>query len=628
MSFRWKAIGFIASVEGLFSLFFAIIVVSVMQGMIEEQFLKRAQVTAKLFSTTTENAVLATDVASLESFVNKVITNPDLLYARVRNADEVLAEAGTHEKLLYRPFKADQNLSDVDDKVFDTFAEIRLNGELFGRVEIGMATTLLERTITAVRWKVILVGLGEIILSAFISYLLGGLLVKQLSHLQSASKRIANGEMHYRIDVNGEDEIAQTAHAFNTMSAKLEGVLDTLQERNHALDRASTQLKSVLDTAQNGIITINENGMIEQANPCAERIFGYQTLEMVGENISLLIPDLYPSQHEDYLLDGLSHSGHEIEAQRQDGTTVPIWMAVSALQMDTEDSQRRFVAVIADITEQRAAQQTLIEAKEAAESANKAKTDFLHVMSHELRTPLQGARGPLQEFNDQFTAFEGMDILQELVDEIPDVAHRTTIQNALEVLHQEVHEVSSQGLRSAEHLLKLIEEILDFARIEAGKLKVDTVAVEASITVHEVLEMVQHQAAAKGLQLTSSIDEEITILADPMRFKQILLNLMGNAVKFTEQGEISLCAYAKDDHAWFEVSDTGCGIPEDQLDGIFTAFEQVDNSATRRVGGTGLGLPITRKLLKLMRGTIAVESTVEHGSTFRFSLPLQMGQKL
>ncbi|MEG3638117.1 ATP-binding protein [Magnetococcus sp. PR-3] len=627
MSFRWKAIGFIASVEGLFTIAFAFIVVNVMQGMIEDQFLKRAQVSAQLFATTTQEALLTSDLASLDSFVEQVLENPDILYARVRDNQQVLAQASQDHFSMNRLFKEDQDLLSVDDRVFDTYAEIQFNGESYGRVEIGLNTTLLERTVSLVRWKVIGVGVGEIFISAVVSYLLGSLLVKQLSRLQQAARAIAQGDMSIQIPVKGQDELAETSAAFNRMSQELDDHVQQLQDRNRQLKTARNHLQGVLDTALNGIVTITEDGIIEQVNPHTEKIFGFSRQEMLGQNIAMLIPHPHNKYHNEYLKlflkTGRSQvlgSGREVIGQTKAGLILPIWLAVSELPEDGEDGLRRFVGVIADISDQKEAERKLIEAKEVAEAANQAKTDFLHVMSHELRTPLQGAKGPLQEFKDQFKDFEGMWTLEELNDQLT-AAQQAVLQTAMQQLHDEVQTISAQGLRSADHLLHLIEEILDFARIEAGKLKVEPTTIEPHTTVQDVLEINRHLAESKGLALNSQLPDHLSVYVDPLRFKQVLLNLVGNAVKFTELGSITLTAQSQGDLVQFEVIDTGCGIPADQLQTIFTPFEQVDNSATRQSGGTGLGLAITRKLLHCMNGTLEVQSDVGVGSRFILTLP-------
>ncbi|WP_130470942.1 hybrid sensor histidine kinase/response regulator [Candidatus Magnetaquicoccus inordinatus] len=264
------------------------------------------------------------------------------------------------------------------------------------------------------------------------------------------------------------------------------------------------------------------------------------------------------------------------------------------------------------------------ELRQTADHANRAKSAFLNMVSHELRTPLQGTKGPFEEFKSQFHLFIGMKKLRNQIDALPSTPHKESLLAALHELHQEVVEIASQGLQAVEHLLGLIEDILDFARIEAGKLSLLPVPCPVTPLVREVWNLIQPLADAKTLRLSYQPESELTILADSKRCKQILLNLLGNAIKFTAQGEIILRVRQQEQMALFEVADSGCGIPADKLETIFHLFEQLDNSLTRRAGGTGLGLPISRELVNKQGGSMYVHSTLGQGSHFFFTLPLAM----
>ncbi|MBF0185085.1 MAG: response regulator [Magnetococcales bacterium] len=261
------------------------------------------------------------------------------------------------------------------------------------------------------------------------------------------------------------------------------------------------------------------------------------------------------------------------------------------------------------------------ELRQTADIANRAKSNFLNMVSHELRTPLQGTKGPFEEFKSQFHLFSGMKKLANRIESLPDAQQKQLFQADLREVRNEVVEIASQGLQSVEHLLGLIEDILDFARIEAGKLTLILLPCPVDPLVAEVLHIIEPLAAQKGLQIHYA-PVTLTVQADSKRFKQILLNLLGNAIKFTSQGFVRLQIEAKEQMAHFTVADSGCGIPADKLELIFHLFEQVDNSVTRQVGGTGLGLPITRELVHKQGGTIRVQSQPGQGSQFTFTLPL------
>ncbi|MEN8207478.1 MAG: ATP-binding protein [Pseudomonadota bacterium] len=228
-----------------------------------------------------------------------------------------------------------------------------------------------------------------------------------------------------------------------------------------------------------------------------------------------------------------------------------------------------------------------------AEAANRAKSQFLANMSHEIRTPLNAVLGLAQV---------GRRSSQD-----PDAKSRF-----------------SHILASGQHLLGIINEILDLSKMDAGKLRVDSIPFELIANVNDALDFVQESAKAKDLNLTVEYDPELPdwVMGDPMRLRQILLNLLGNAIKFTGQGEVRLAVHTENGQVRFMVIDTGIGMDNEDISRLFKAFEQADGTTTRRFGGTGLGLTISNELAKLMGGTITVESTPDQGSTFTLCLPL------
>lgn len=365
---------------------------------------------------------------------------------------------------------------------------------------------------------------------------------------------------------------------------------------------------AILESALDCIITINHEGRILEFNPASENTFGYQKAEAIGKLMGdLIVPPIYRKAHnhglKHYLKTGEQNVlGKRIEiiAMRKDGSEFPVELAITPIFLN--DSLPMFTGYLRDITSRKLAEEELHKAKEAAETASVAKSQFLAVMSHEIRTPLNAIIGMGELAIESKLESERIEFLQ-------------TIQENSEIL------------------LSLINDILDFSKIEAGQVDIEKIEFNLAETVENVLEMFAFKAFAKGLELLGKIDKNLpeTIIGDSTRVRQILSNLIGNAIKFTNEGEVfvslNVVRLTKQKvTVLFRIKDTGIGIPLDKQTTIFDKFNQADISTTRKYGGSGLGLSICRSLVNLMNGEIGINNEAEIGSEFYFSLEFVIGK--
>lgn len=372
-----------------------------------------------------------------------------------------------------------------------------------------------------------------------------------------------------------------------------------LWESRKEVEVSRSAMDSIIDASLHPIIMIDDQARVTLFNPAAEDMFGYTADEVMGKNVKMLMPEPYHEEHDAYVSRFMRTreakiigKGREVVGKRRDGSMFPIFLSVSEMPHASRNLGR-FLGMLIDITELKQAQEELLAAKEEAESANRMKSEFLNVMSHELRTPLTVILGY-------------MPLLMNPVD---------TMDSTM------VSEIAREMNKSGKHLLTLINDLLDLSKIEAGAMGLELQQVEAQEIIKDVAEAFAEQMDAKTLVLDWYAEPQ-KVYADPVRFRQILYNLVGNAVKFTDQGGINIRAARSGDMMVFHVGDTGIGIAVEDQKRIFDAFRQADSSASRKAEGTGLGLAITQKLVEMQGGWISVHSRPGEGSTFTFTLPV------
>jgi two-component system sensor histidine kinase/response regulator len=377
---------------------------------------------------------------------------------------------------------------------------------------------------------------------------------------------------------------------------------DVTEERRarEALELSEARRIAFQRAALDGIVAVDDKGVLTEWNPAMEMILGYRPDQALGRYFEEVVfpanvRPMVRRDFENYLEKGEStFVGRHVEASmvRADGTEIPTDVAVTLVKTNATIS---FIATVRDISERKAAEEELRRAKEAAEAASRAKSEFLANMSHEIRTPMNGIMGMAELALDTELTAEQREYLQMVKS-------------------------------SADSLLRIINDILDFSKIEAGKMDIEIAHFCLRIALLDMLKTLALRAHKKDIELTIDIPPAVPeeVMGDVTRLRQILVNLVGNAIKFTDRGEVNVRVKTEKSDSGsvllhFAVSDTGVGIPPDKIQKIFEPFIQADGSMSRRFGGTGLGLSISTRLVELMGGRIWAESQMDKGSTFHFT---------
>ncbi|HEY6158643.1 MAG TPA: response regulator, partial [Gemmatimonadales bacterium] len=422
----------------------------------------------------------------------------------------------------------------------------------------------------------------------------------------------------------GMDRVHRRAHRTFTERVRSAVLLESSKQE---LARQHAYLDALIASTPVAIAVLDDRRSIRSVNPAFETLFGYSAAEAVGASIDgLIVPESLRAESSD--LEARARGGEivrvEVERRRKDGHPIQVRLSAAAVKATAEGA---LVALYEDISDRKAAEQAMRAARDLAERVARARSAFLANMSHEIRTPMNAVLGFVELVLDTELAPEQ--------------------RRALELVRS-----------SSEALLTILNDILDYSKIEAEHLELESIPFDLPKVVHATATLLAVRAREKHLELTVDVPPDVPHLVrgDPTRVRQVLMNLIGNAIKFTEEGEVDVSAAVVSPHPFdplslrergnsarpsfplsqgergtggedkpvsvrFRVRDTGIGISDDQLAHIFDEFTQADASMTRRYGGTGLGLAIARRLVALMGGELTVTSHVGRGSEFSFTLP-------
>ncbi|MCG7550802.1 PAS domain S-box protein [Pseudoalteromonas sp. Of7M-16] len=406
--------------------------------------------------------------------------------------------------------------------------------------------------------------------------------------------------------------VAEHVYDSQSKQTKITGIVQDvteLRQKEHSLLESEAKMRAIVNTAADPIIVINTEGIIQEFSPSASQVFGFSKAEVLGSNLKILMPEPTRSEHDGFLasyaktgIRNVIGNKREVIAQRKSGEKFPIDLAVTETKIA---GKAYYTAIIRDITQRKEAEEVLLEAMKAAQSATVAKSTFLANMSHEIRTPMNAIVGLCSLMSGTQLSQKQRGYLNKLT-------------------------------QSSDNLLNIINDILDISKIESGKLEIEKTSFRLEDVVELASDIIAYKAHEKCIDFSVDLPSSIptALVGDPLRLGQILINLLGNAVKFTPNGgEITLALKAKiiskDDVAIeISVTDTGIGVAKEQQSKLFSVFTQADISTTRQFGGTGLGLAICSNLVSMMGGEIDFESEEGVGSRFYFTVSflLQKGE--
>ena len=627
MSFRLKTVLGIACIEALLLTILVISGLHYLSTSNAQQLLKRAATTAKLVATMTGDAVVAVDLATLDALVDQALRNPDLIYLRIRLADGTTLSQGGDATALALPFTEDETAEDAaTDKRLDISAPITIADTVFGQVELGLSTAILESTFDDAFTWMVGIALSEMGLVALLGLALGHYLTRQLMLLKRGARQVAGGEFGYQIPIEGNDELADTAKSFNRMSealARYAEIAEAARKKAEAgRELAESTLKDALNSMRDSVLVVGENGNIVLANESYRTCYASNSKPLNDVTAAFALEaSANKEMPADYIAKRLqcleNLSAHpRWEAETADGRNLLI--------AQHPMSKGGAVIVQTDVSE-------LYEALEKnrqlqLELMQKHKTEALGTLAggiaHEINTPVQFISD-----NAEFVA-EGVGDIINVMEELTkgDLPNTTELMLRLEAidwpyLHDELPRAIGEMANGTDRVRDLIATFKQFASKNDDVARPANLVEAAKLTIEVTKNCWQHCAdirfdAPDDMPLVSCHAEQIS---------QVLHSLITNAAHAIEDctdnrtGLISMGIACENGEAIFEIRDNGCGIAEENLGRIYDVL-----FTTKEPGrGTGNGLALCHAIIvRSHRGSISVESELGHGTCVKVALPL------
>ncbi|MEM1168023.1 MAG: ATP-binding protein [Cyanobacteria bacterium P01_H01_bin.35] len=608
--------------------------VDLQQKSFRRELKQQAEILLNTLAVTVRDSLYYVDADFMGEMMEQLGEEEVLAAGRIYDQEgRIVADAYAESFLVYNIepddfgkdlIKSDETIFDWDSKPNQLIAgkPVIIGRKRLGAVSVGLPTAPLNEKIATVRNQGIIVAVVAATAGTFLALLISRSITEPLKQMTTATKRFASGDLTQKMEIATGDELAVLAGSFNSMTDQLrelihskENLIDSLKQRAEDLRQSEAKNRALLNAIPDLIFWFSRKGVFLYYKPSRTDELSWSSNELIGKKVSEILPENAAKQYLEYIDDALETGDIKIfeyewfvEEQRHHFEARIV-----------SSGKNEVLAIVRDITESKVANIQLLQAKEAAEAANVSKSQFLASMSHELRTPLNAIIG----YSDLLKE-EAEDLGYE--DFIPDLG-----------------QIKTSGL----HLLAIIQDILDISKLESGQMTMYEEEFDIPTFINEVQSIVQPLMLKNSNSFEICCHSEIgTMVADRTKLKQVLINLLSNANKFTHEGIITL-KVVREEHIGhngngnntlaiesanvsqdrvlnqiiFSVTDTGIGIKPDKIKTIFDPFIQEDSSTTRRYGGTGLGLSICQKFCEMMGGRITVESRVGVGSTFYVNLP-------
>jgi PAS domain S-box-containing protein len=663
MSFRLKTIIGIALIEALALSLLIWTSLNFLKTSNEKALMERASTTAVMFATMTTDAVLSFDLASLESFIEELLKNPGVVYGRIISTSDGLLAAGGDSTMLAKPFVADTDFRSVHDSVYDAESMISVEGADYGIVQVGLSVKALQQLFGSARNRITILALAAMCLTAFFSLVLGLWLTRQLGSLAEGSRQISAGNLGYQIPIRGNDELARTAGTFNQMSLNLE---QSYQQLNDALAQAhetgrelalsEAKMRAVLDGAIDGIITIDENGIIESFNPAAEKIFGYASQEVIGKNVNLFVPEPYKKRHGDYIRSYLKTGnakiigiGREVEGERKNGDLFPLELGISEIKIE---QKRLFTGIVRDVSQRKQTEEELHQHRENLEHLVEERTRELKDTQQKLieqafesgraqlaAMMLHNIGNAITPFAAQVAALKGnlpehvVSYLEksyaELCDHIEGLgtyvrenprgqkvfAYLGELIDSLKKFQANLH-LNVDKMQTA---LDYVGDILSLQQTYAPGEKETRQMTEMNTLIESALRMQAGALDKRGIAVTKDFQQDLgQIMIDRNRMVQVLINLIKNAYEAIDArpeasaaGQIHVKSYSDKTRILVEITDSGIGIDPGRI-------EEILNPDKSRKGSTGLGLYYCKMFMQNNSGHLSISSPgIDQGATVK-----------